>query len=179
MQYAPPHMWIAAPPEVWRTATIDYSAANEYVEAHYPRWHASGYFTPSYSCQPIYNARHGVYDDSLGALVPASLAGCGFALLRPGTEAKVADWDDATEVRATYLPELRRLITEAVDQSQAHDKVRDIIFWHMLIRQQGSPYVGPADPSGGAVSRGPIASMAHVDTDALCCKSRAASADRA
>ena len=156
--------------QAWQMAPIDYSAANEYVKVHYPHLHTGDYFRPSTgpstgADEPIFNGRLGVHDDRRGRLVPASLAECGFALLKPPRAAQVDDWRDGDAVRATYLPKLRQLITDAVEQSPAHGKVSELIFWHMLVREQGAPYVGPSDAASSAVSRGPIAPMAHVDTD--------------
>ena len=148
----------------WRTASVDYSAANEYVQMHYPHLHGA-YFSHPRATVPIHNARMGVYSDAAGKLVPASLSNCGFALLDQTPCTSVGDWTDAAFVRSTYLPVLRRLITEAVEASDSHGKVSEIIFWHMLMRQQGSDYKGPADASGDMVTCGPIAAMAHVDTD--------------
>ena len=113
----------------WRTATIDYSAANEYVSTHYPHLHTGNYFahgTPSgFLREPIYNGRAGVYDDSTHSYEPASLATCGFALLRSHTIiAPTSDWRDADAVRANYLPGLRRLVTDAVEASAAHVQMR-------------------------------------------------------
>ena len=153
----------------WHTATVDYSAANEYVSAHYPLLHAGGYFVTreptGFSREPIFNARQGIYDDASGKLAPASLASCGFGLLSPYASERLSDWTDAAAVRSKYLPELRRVITKAVETSPEHGTVAQLIFWHMLLREEGSTYVGPSDPSYATVTTGPIAGMVHVDTD--------------
>ena len=159
----------AALQQPWHTATVDYSAANEYVSAHYPLLNGDGYFAkrePSgFVREPIFNARQGIFDDASGKLAPASLATCGFGLLSPCASASVSDWTDAAAVRSQYLPELRRLIIDAVEASPEHGTVAHLIFWHMLLREEGSTYVGPADQSCVAVTTGPIAGMVHVDTD--------------
>jgi hypothetical protein len=155
-------------PQPWRTATVDYSAANEYISTPYPHLHPTDYFdgrcpsTSGAATETIFDGRKGVYDDTAGDLKPASLASCGFALLKPDA-ARVSDWTDADAVRATYLPALRKLITQSVETS--HGRVSHLLFWHMLIREEDAPYVGPSDASARAVCRGPIAALAHVDTD--------------
>ena len=93
-------------PRPWRTATVDYSAANEYIAAHYAHVHSKDYFaTPGQATERIYDARLGVWDDAAGAAVPASLASCGFELQPSPTS--MTCWSDADAVRAVYLPQLR------------------------------------------------------------------------
>lgn len=157
----------AALQQPWHTATIDYSAANEYVSAHYP--FLNGYFAKheptGFVREPIFNGRDGIFNDASGSHDQASLAACGFGLLSPCPSARILDWTDASAVRHKYLPELRRLITDEVEASPEHGKIAHMIFWHTLIREEGSPYVGPSDPLRAAVTTGPIAGMVHVDTD--------------
>ena len=123
-------------PRPWRTATVDYSAANEYIAAHYAHVHSKDYFaTPAAAGQatePIYDARLGVWDDEAGAAVPVSLASCGFELQPSPTS--MTCWSDADAVRAVYLPQLRAQLTAAVEGSAAHGKVAEIIFWHPVLR---------------------------------------------
>ena len=120
-------------PRPWRTATVDYSAANEYIAAHYAHVHSKDYFaTPGQATERIYDARLGVWDDEAGAAVPASLARCGFELQPSPTS--MTCWSDADAVRAVYLPQLRAQLTAAVEGSAAHGKVAEIIFWHPVLR---------------------------------------------
>ena len=120
-------------PRPWRTATVDYSAANEYIAAHYAHVHSKEYFaSPSQASEPIYDGRLGVWDDEAAAAVPASLASCGFALQPSPTS--VTCWSDADAVRAVYLPQLRAQLTAAVEGSAAHGKVAEVIFWHPVLR---------------------------------------------
>ena len=87
-------------PRPWRTATVDYSAANEYIAAHYAHVHSKDYFATSAAAgqatEPIYDARLGVWDDEAGAAVPASLASCGFELQPSPTS--MTCWSDADAV---------------------------------------------------------------------------------
>lgn len=155
-------------PRPWRTATVDYSAANEYIAAHYAHVHSKEYFaSPGQASEPIYDGRLGVWDDEAAAAVPASLASCGFALQPSPTS--VTCWSDADAVRSVYLPQLRAQLTAAVEGSAAHGKVAEVIFWHPVLRGESGFGEEDDDDSeggdGGGVVRSGYVSLAHVDTD--------------
>ena len=72
-------------------ATIDYSAANEYVQAHYGTSARLPYFGHhSIQKEPIYDAREGVFCNNQTLLEPATIDFCGFTLLNEPTQ--VTDW---------------------------------------------------------------------------------------
>eukprot|EP00964_Phaeocystis_antarctica_P096964 scaffold63174_cov76-Phaeocystis_antarctica.AAC.2 len=179
-------------PRPWRTATVDYSAANEYIAAHYAHVHSKEYFASpgqasgqasGQAIEPIYDGRLGVWDDEAAAAVPASLESCGFALQPSPTS--VTCWSDADAVRSGYLPQLWAQLTAAVEGSAAHGKVAEVIFWHPVLRGEGD--FGKEEDDGdeqegsegndggdggevgeggdGGVVRSGYVSVAHVDTD--------------
>ena len=138
-------------PRPWRTASVDYSAANEYIVAHYAHVHSKDYFaTPGQPTEQIYDARLGVWDDEAGAAVPASLASCGFELQPSPTS--MTCWSDADAVRAVYLPQLRAQLTAAIEGSAAHGKVAEIVFWHPVLR--GESGFGEEEEEGGVEQEG-------------------------
>lgn len=80
------------------SATIDYTAANEYVEAHYGKSSPRvPYFGRSIQKEAIYDAREG----------PATIDSCGFTLLNEPSQVK--DWTKLSHIRETYLPQLRTI----------------------------------------------------------------------
>lgn len=140
------------------TTTIDYSAANTFCKTYYGR---SKYFPVDAATESIFDGRRGVYDDEEEDLRPASLASCGFAL-RPSPTA-VTDWNSLEQIRTLYLPQLRQLICDEF----AGQPVAQIVFWNPMLRGQGwRGSEGMFDPPH-ASPRGPIAAMAHLDTDML------------
>ena len=139
-------------------AEIDYSAANEYVEAHYgnlaPR---TPYFGQSVKKECIYDAREGVYDDNVGSLEPPTIDFCGFTLLEKPTT--VADWSDLSQIRDIYLPELQSLLQETYRDSM----IRDIIFWNPMLRGQDLKQTRPNDDTNTPTAS--FAASPHIDTD--------------
>ena len=149
---------------------MDYSAANEYIAAHYPHVHSKEYFASiGQASEPIYDGRVGVWDDDAVATVPASLASCGFAMQPSPTS--VTNWADADAVRSDYLPQLREQLTALVEGSAAHGKVAELIFWHPVLRgeagweEEGDDGATQEGGEGGGVARSGYVALAHVDTD--------------
>lgn len=105
----------AAGLQLWAHAPIDYSAANEYVEAHYG---IDNYFgVRGRTVEPIFNAREGV---GIGG---ASLEGCGFQLVER------VGWEEQS---------LRSRIASCLP-----GRVSEVILWHPQYRSE-RPYEGQA-----------------------------------
>jgi len=145
-------------PEVWRHADVDYSAANEYVRAHYKTIYEDGYFSHSSQSEPIYNARLGFWDDKEDRLVPAKLSSCGFELQHAPT--RVTDFKDLEQIQSRYIPELRENI---LSLAFPNDSIEDVIFWHPMYRGEGEDMNG--NIQDGRLPTARIAPLAHVDTD--------------
>ena len=134
-------------------ARIDYSAANEYVAAHYHHIHGDEpYFQSSGSTHNVYNARDGIVldgeDDAAPAVRPATLARCGFELRRlPPLSPNVTD---AAALR-DYCEQLRTLVAETLEASPEHGKVAELILWHPVLRAQEEDSAGPRGAGGGSV----------------------------
>ena len=142
----------------WKTAEINYSAANRFCRENYGR---EQYFPCETTAEePIFNGRLGVLDDDSGRLREASLASCGFALC--ASPDLVSDWSSLPELKQKYLPELAKLIT-AEFEGHGQSKVAATIFWNPMLRGEGWGADGHDEPR--ASPRGPIAAMCHIDTD--------------
>ena len=97
----------------WCEARIDYSAANEFIAAHYGK---TRYFEKDRKTEPIYNAREGVQQhlpDEGTHYRPASLSECGFTLVQQEKPADT-DWTDLNSIRETYLPRVRDALTDSI-----------------------------------------------------------------
>lgn len=151
-------------PVLWRHATIDYSAANDYIQAHYQE--ESRYFSHVDESQqvqePIYNARGGFWDDSRQELVLPSLAKNGFCFHSelPTT----LDCTNVHQIQSTYLPQLRHVV---LPTAFANENISDIVFWHAMLRGEDQVIAGSsADYSTTSeIPTGTIAPLAHIDTD--------------
>lgn len=164
-------------PKPWqREAWIDYSAANEYMTAHYSQLHNNGkqhYFEHTLSSsstldgkeiEEIYNARNGYFYDDCGELVEPLLEQCGFQLVNMKQneatlhESVVTDWTDMDQITKKFLPRLRTMIedTLAGQGCPSSSTISHILFYQPMLR-------GENDDMGPKTS--PVASLVHIDTD--------------
>jgi hypothetical protein len=171
--------------EPWlRNVPIDYSAANEFIQAHYDGDDSSNdnenctYFPASATrLESVYNARLGVYNDTAKQWQPATMPSCGFTLLSDVSSTEespqIADWTNRSEIEEFYLPRLRELLMQQDWGRNA--TVSHVIFWHPLQRgvddaddQQQLPLSlrdveGQQPPQ--TIPRSGYVSTAHIDTD--------------
>lgn len=132
---------------------IDYSAANEYVEAHYGKHIYDLKKNPYFSVVdddekiPVYNARNGIFTSSyqdkttVQKQETTSLDICGFTLLENCTS-KVDNWKDLSQVSDIYLDEITQQIlpslfnfSSSITDSDINDDF-DVVFWHPMYREQ-------------------------------------------
>ena len=156
-----------------QSVTIDYSAANEYMDAHYRYIYPDGspYFDAAK--EDIFNARRGYIIDEEGAggigttsLLQPSLERCGFELVRleEGEDDDidpVSDWTDTDQAVSKYLPKLRQAIIRAFsgngnDENGGGSAISHVLFYQPMLR-------GEKVEMGTKTS--PVASLVHIDTD--------------
>lgn len=157
---------------------IDYSAANEYVGAHYGAWRDTPYFErnalpPSSKLEPVWNAREGVLlfddgdddsdDDDSKSWKKPTVQNCGFALVdfdAPSSNRVVGDWMDLDAIRDVYLPEVSSRILERVYPGS---RIRHLLFWNPVFREEKLDQTRPEDkattPTAG------FAKYPHIDMD--------------
>lgn len=145
---------------LWCQAIIDYSAANEYVQAHYPdlRGLLKPYFgNNSKRKEAVYNARLGVLEPDGKKCNQASLSHCGFTLCSSEAVQSVSNWTDLAEIRTSFLPQVRCLIEDAYPE----DHISDIIFWNPMRRSNNLTQTrdGQTTPTAN------FASLPHIDLD--------------
>lgn len=149
----------------WCHAEIDYSAANEFIAAHYygcsTTLRDNKYFDQDRAVEPIYNARE---LDEQHAFLPD----CGFTLLQQQPAAAAAtpprvNWSDLDSIRESYLPTVR----EALLSVYGAENVSDIVFWCPTLRTQDSLQTARDrdGDSNNEVPRASYVSTAHIDTD--------------
>jgi len=155
----------------WREVEIDYSAANEYVDAHYgENSPSSPYFhrcvtdsssdlssTSNRVVEPIFDARKGIYDHDLEGYRTASLPLCGFSLLNLPSD--VTDWNAIDQIQHVYLQELEVCIPSIFPGKQT----RHVEFWNPMLR--GEDYTIQRDYDDTSMSTSNVASTVHIDTD--------------
>mmetsp|Transcript_4134 Transcript_4134/g.9379 ORF Transcript_4134/g.9379 Transcript_4134/m.9379 type:complete len:451 (-) Transcript_4134:749-2101(-) len=172
-------------PTPWqRAASVDYSAVNEYVAAHYsylplPDDSRCGATSTTRSTSPcklhdgykyfghtdadgkateeIYNARNGYFDDDVGELVTPSLDQCGFQLV-PSRAPAVTDWTSTDQIYELYLPKLKALLNDTLSHHETYPPslVSHILFYQPMLR-------GESVDMGSKTSS--VASLVHIDTD--------------
>jgi hypothetical protein len=148
------HCFSASRRDSYRNAELDYSAVNEYIEAHYGK---ADYFEPtSPNSEPIYNAREGVLWK--GELVVPSLDLNGFELcsMSGAPFPLQKDWaqnSSAEEIlEQDYLSSLRGLLKDTLGP-----KLEKVVFWHPMIRG--------TDIADRSARTAPPAALVHIDTD--------------
>lgn len=151
----------------WRTG-LDYSAANEYVKTHCPEIEYGperrSYFSQDRTEEPVYDARHGVYDNARGERVPASIARNGFCLAKAPTAVQPERWGNMAHGCEVYLPELRDVVPAAFPGQ----RIKHLVFWHPNLRAQGQTASLPSRVEVLGARPMPatsIAGKAHIDTD--------------
>ncbi|KAL3932229.1 MAG: hypothetical protein SGBAC_010947 [Bacillariaceae sp.] len=139
------------------TVRVDYSAANEYIRAHYgdqsPRLPL--YFEREESIETVYDARYGVHrwtSEEENPLIledtkkktTASLKTCGFTLVSPDVTRKDVkanedhDWNNLEWIQQNILPQWRDHLKELYHSNQR--SIRHVLFWNPMLR-------GPSKPS--------------------------------
>ena len=157
------------------TFTVDYHAANEFIDAHYPQLftgnsHQTYFHAEGVRLEHVWNARHGVLDEETNNNKhPASLDRNGFALFRQPTQ--VTDFTELKQIQQIYLGELLELLRGASISTNSHH----ILFWNPVLRgtnleSQDRLLLPACDASReeliiGQVAQSTTADMVHIDTD--------------
>ena len=149
---------------VYTTANIDYSAANEYIRAHYNQ---SNYFATS-STQDgasssidehqIYNGRvlqSSKYDNNTKEmLIDNGLAIIQSPLL-PNDNS--IDWSNMNDIQTSYLPKLESIL------HNLFPIISSYCFWNPMLR--GTELEISRTENGNEIPTANIASLVHIDTD--------------
>jgi len=158
-------------------AQVDYSAAAEYVDAHYG---IHDYFGPSRNAkasEPIYDARAGFIEDvdDKGVVsqqrieYPASLETNGFGISNVSTDATV-DYTDLNDVGNKYLKELRDVVIPQALNGGAPEgggrRLRSVVFWHPMIRGEEETIGSQRAARQNEPSTASVATNVHIDIDA-------------
>uniref|UniRef100_A0A7S4JLH8 Uncharacterized protein n=1 Tax=Odontella aurita TaxID=265563 RepID=A0A7S4JLH8_9STRA len=153
------------PTAPWGKGQIDYSAANEYVQAHYSQTYGrdqSYFWATESSIESIYDARSGVH--SLGDVSTHEedgLENSGFVLV--STSTAVADWSNMDMIKNIYLPELRCTIPLAFGESGR--RISHMVFYQPMIRGEDCVMSGLDHDRTVSPPTSPVAGLVHIDTD--------------
>ncbi len=181
--------------EPWTKATVDYSGANEYMEAHYgnhPLLKSSWKMAPGISyfskektkgdkvVEPIYNARELYWMEENKSLLTNNsnstqqainysqlLEKYGMALVTSPT--RVMDWTDRQHIEKIYIEELEKILPTLFSSAiELH------CFWNPMLRGENHNLSPPQWQSQGddkkqqlehSIPTANVASAVHVDTD--------------
>ena len=154
----------------YTTATVDYSAANEYVRAHYNQ---SQYFfgtsgtSSSKVEEQVYSGRilQTHYKNEREMLAENGLAIIESPIITEYDEP--INWSDVNDIQSKYLPELERIITNNLFSSSS-SQILGYCFWNPMMRGE-TCQISRSDGSGttqeGQTPTANIASLVHIDTD--------------
>ena len=135
-------------------SAIDYSAANQYIEAHYTQYNTP-YFDSNLAEEPIFDgrllqARYQSFD--------AMLTSNGFAIVDSIVPMEDNDYTDTQAIEQNYIPELEKVL-----QSMYGGELKHSVFWNPMMRGESYDISRAGDASSVATAN--IASMVHIDTD--------------
>lgn len=131
-------------------SAIDYSAANQYIEAHYNQM---TYFESDSVEEPIFDGR--LLQARCGT-VNSMLTSNGFAIVESIAPMEGNDYSDLHAIEQNYIPELERALLSRYGEELQHS-----VFWNPMLR--GESYDIAGDSSSVATAN--IASLVHIDTD--------------
>ena len=134
-------------------ARMHYSAANEYIQAHY---NISQYFPHNTCIETIHNGRR-IQDSYHNER--EMLQENGLAIVASPMPATKVNWSERDSIQQNYLPELEKIIDTLFPEKIIH-----LSFWNPMMRgetleisrqQHNNLYIPTAN----------IASLVHIDTD--------------
>ena len=134
-------------------ARVHYSAANEYIQAHY---NISQYFTHNDCIETIHNGRR--IQESFHN-EREMLKENGLAIVASPMPATKVNWSERDSIQQTYLPELEKIISRLFSEKIIH-----ISFWNPMMRGE-TLEISRQQRDGLYIPTANIASLVHIDTD--------------
>ena len=136
-------------PQPYGTATVDYSAANEYLDEQYEDKIPNPYFPHTQATEQIYNGR---MEDS-------SLETRGFQLA-PMEAPDVRDWNNKEQLRAEYIPILRKYFT----RTYGEENIKHLYFYNPMARGEEMG-VAQSNLESHELPSSPTQTRCHLDND--------------
>ena len=149
---------------VYTTTTIDYSAANEYIRAHYNQ---SNYFATSFTQDGASSSivEHEIYN---GRVLQSSkynnnakemLIDNGLAIIQsPLLSNDSIDWSNMNDIQSTYLPKLESIL------HNLFPTISSYCFWNSMLRGTELE-ISRTENGSDEIPTANIASLVHIDTD--------------
>jgi len=143
--------------------TIDYSAANEYIRAHYNQ---SSYFATSKQDGASSTIEHEIYngrvfqssqynDNAKEMLIDNGLAIIQSPLLSNDT----IDWSNMNDIQSIYLPKLESIL------HNLFPTISSYCFWNPMQRGTELEISRATENGSDVIPTANIASLVHIDTD--------------
>jgi len=141
---------------MYTKAKIDYSAANEYIQAHY---NISQYFPHNNCIETIHNGRRlqESYHDEREMLKENGLA----IVTSPMPTTPINYWSERDSNQQYYLPELENIIINRLFP----EKIIHLSFWNPMMRGESLELSRHQDQLLLHTPTANIASLVHIDTD--------------
>ena len=144
---------------VYTTATIDYSAANEYIRAHYNQ---SNYFethndTSSIAEHEVYNGRV-LQSSQYNNNAKEMLIDNGLAILQSPLLSMI-DWSNMNDIQTSYLPKLESIL------HNLFPTISSYCFWNPMQRGTELEISRATENGSDEIPTANIASLVHIDTD--------------
>lgn len=136
-------------PKPYGTATVDYSAANEYLDEQYEDKIPNPYFPHDQATERIYDGRS---EDP-------TLESRGFQLT-PMATPDVRDWNNKEQLRAEYLPILRDFFT----RTYGEENIKHLFFYNPMARGEEMG-VSQSDLESHELPSSPTQTRCHLDND--------------
>lgn len=135
------------------TASIDYSAVNDYVRAHYNKDH---YFEEDHVEHQIFDGRK---LQSKYSSAKENILDNGLAILTSSLGEEEIDWSQLEHIQMHYIPELEKIIHDLFSPSQ----ILNHYFWNPMVR--GEEYQISREKTRSNTPTASIARLVHIDTD--------------
>ncbi len=138
-------------------ARVDYSAANDYIHAHYNTIRSSQYFPHNECIETIHDGRRMqelMYRNEREMLKENGLA----IVASPMPQTPQIDWSERDSVQRYYLPELERIVNKLFPEKIIH-----LSFWNPMMRGELLEISPQRDQLHTPTAN--IASLVHIDTD--------------
>ncbi len=138
---------------MYTKAKIDYSAANEYIQAHY---NISQYFPHNDCIETIHNGRRlqESYHNEQEMLTDN-----GLAIVASPMSPTPINWSERDSIQQSYLPELQKIIYKLFPEKIIH-----LSFWNPMMRGESLETSRHQDQLLHTPTAN-IASLVHIDTD--------------
>lgn len=141
-----------------QTAIVDYSAANDYIRAHYGNMTSKYFDTTGFNGSLLTVFHDGRTKQSCYSDERAMLNDNGLAIIE-STLKREPNWSDIEDVQHSYLPELERIIQQLFPS----ESLMRYCFWNPIVRGETLDISREVGETKTPTAN--VAPLVHIDTD--------------